>query len=116
MIAIAQPTHLLVVYDLQRKDFMECPQCLRGEFRRTARKGFFERHIYVRFGYFPWKCPTCRFRTLLKSRGERTTDRTPSASPQNALYPGPERRHRTHADVANTSTQNTNSTSQSRSS
>ena len=55
---------------------MQCPKCARGEFRRTARKGFLEKHIYPRFGYFPWKCPVCKYRTLHKNRGQRSSDRT----------------------------------------
>jgi len=75
---------------------MECPECSRGEFRRTTRKGFLEKSIYSLFGYYPWKCPVCRFRTLLKSRGERLTDRDPSAPPAalDTPYQGPERRAR----------------------
>ena len=73
---------------------MQCPECSRGEFRRTSRKGFFEKSIYSLFGYYPWKCPVCRFRTLLKSRGERLTDRDPTTPPAvlDISFPSPERR------------------------
>jgi len=54
---------------------MQCEKCARGELRRTARKGFLEQHIYARFGYYPWKCPVCKCRKLLKNRGQRSTDR-----------------------------------------
>ena len=54
---------------------MQCPKCDRGELRRTARKGFLEQEICARVGYYPWKCPACKYRTLLKNRGQRSTDR-----------------------------------------
>jgi len=59
----------------EHRSIMQCPKCDRGELRRTARKGFLERQIYARFGYYPWKCPTCKYRKLRKTRGKRSTDR-----------------------------------------
>jgi len=56
-----------------------------------------EKHVYPLLGYYPWKCPVCRFRTLFKSRGERLTDRDPSSPPavlDISAYEGPERRAR----------------------
>jgi len=88
---------------------MQCPECSRGEFRRTSRKGFLEKNLYALFGYYPWKCPVCRFRTLLKSRGERLTDRDPSSPPailEMPPYSGPERR-RVRAGVPDPTPKNT---------
>jgi hypothetical protein len=47
---------------------MQCTKCGRGEVVRSHRKGFFERKVFGALGYFPWKCPMCRRRLLLKRR------------------------------------------------
>lgn len=49
---------------------MLCPTCNRGgELARTRRVGLLERHLYPRFGYFPWICALCKVRIFLKTRG-----------------------------------------------
>ena len=54
---------------------MLCPTCNRGgELARTRRVGLLERHVYPRFGYFPWICALCKVRIFLKIRGERRLD------------------------------------------
>jgi hypothetical protein len=63
------------------ESFMQCPECHRGELRRTGRKGFLEQNLYGRFGYYPWRCPVCRHRMLVKNRGQRATDRTNTDRP-----------------------------------
>jgi hypothetical protein len=51
---------------------MLCPTCGHGgELSRALRVGFIERHVYPRFGYFPWICALCKVRIFLKNRGER---------------------------------------------
>jgi hypothetical protein len=51
---------------------MQCTKCKYGvPLVRAKRKGFLERNVYRRFGYYPWMCPYCKKQTLLKERGER---------------------------------------------
>jgi len=35
---------------------------------RLERKGFFERKILPKFGYYPWMCGVCRTSFLLRKR------------------------------------------------
>ncbi len=39
--------------------------------RRLPRHGFMQKHVYPRFGYYPWECPICRRTMILKKRGHR---------------------------------------------
>jgi hypothetical protein len=48
----------------------ECPKCSSFNVSRSERKRFMEKRFYAFFGYFPWKCLSCRERFLLKDRGE----------------------------------------------
>jgi hypothetical protein len=48
-----------------------CPACRTQTLRRTERKGFMQRLIYAGFGYYPWKCSTCKSIQLIKNRGRR---------------------------------------------
>ena len=47
---------------------MQCTKCDRGELVRSHRKGFFEKRVFAALSYFPWKCPVCKHRLLLKRR------------------------------------------------
>jgi predicted RNA-binding Zn-ribbon protein involved in translation (DUF1610 family) len=64
--------------DLQSTSFRQsgsaltCPTCGKQMLKRTSRKGFMQRVVFVRFGYYPWKCGSCRSVRLLKNRGMRT--------------------------------------------
>ncbi|ADV84716.1 hypothetical protein AciPR4_3967 [Terriglobus saanensis SP1PR4] len=48
----------------------ECPTCNSFNISRSERKSLFEKRFYSFFGYFPWKCLSCRERFLMKDRGE----------------------------------------------
>jgi hypothetical protein len=51
---------------------MQCTRCrVGGELTRTRRKGFMEEHVFSFFGYYPWRCSSCKQRTLRKKRSER---------------------------------------------
>ncbi len=46
-----------------------CEVCASGTMRRSERRGFFERHIFPLFGFYPWRCIRCRARIQMKDRG-----------------------------------------------
>jgi hypothetical protein len=48
-----------------------CPECGCKRLRRLARRGFLQRKVYSRFGYYPWECAACREPLLLKKRLQR---------------------------------------------
>jgi transposase-like protein len=48
-----------------------CPKCGSDRPRRVERKGFFEKRIYPLFGYYPWRCPSCRAAFYLRKRYRR---------------------------------------------
>jgi hypothetical protein len=63
-----------------------CPSCRYGEFRRINRRGWIERDVLSRLGWFPWECVICRRKKLfrdegLKSRSDATPD-TPQGERQ----------------------------------
>jgi hypothetical protein len=59
---------------------MNCEKCGRGELVRTGRTSVLERHLYSRFGFYPWVCTICRKVTVLRDRGERRkSKRTPES-------------------------------------
>jgi len=35
------------------------------------RVGFLQNRVYSIFGFYPWKCPECKTRYLLRARGSR---------------------------------------------
>lgn len=48
-----------------------CPKCRLDTMQRDHRNGFLERVVFPWFHLYPWECPHCRTRKLLKSRGIR---------------------------------------------
>ena len=56
-----------------------CSYCKRDGIRRTGRRGFAENFLYPLLGYFPWWCPKCKTRSLLRHRGEMSACRGTSA-------------------------------------
>ena len=52
-----------------------CQTCRTQTLHRIARKGFMQRAIYSRFGFFPWKCSMCKTVQLIKNRGKRSRRR-----------------------------------------
>jgi hypothetical protein len=53
------------------KGALVCPTCGTLTLYRVSRKGFAQRVVFARFGYFPWDCKTCKVVQLLKNRGTR---------------------------------------------
>ena len=50
---------------------MQCPECHQMSMHRVSRSGFLETRIFPKFGYYPWECPRCEIKKLLKARGIR---------------------------------------------
>ena len=50
---------------------LTCPKCAKQTLYRVKRTGLFQRFLYSRFGYYPWKCKICQAVQLYKSRGVR---------------------------------------------
>jgi DNA-directed RNA polymerase subunit RPC12/RpoP len=50
---------------------MRCPECHEISMHRVSRSGFLETKILSRFGYYPWECPNCEIKRLLRARGTR---------------------------------------------
>lgn len=47
---------------------------------RLRRTGFLETKLFPVFGFYPWKCPQCKAKQLLRSRGKRQRKLTPQTS------------------------------------
>jgi len=58
---------------------MQCTKC-GSNLRRLARKGFLQKEIFPRFGYYPWECPVCHGTIMLKKRYQRKTHRVPKSN------------------------------------
>jgi hypothetical protein len=46
-----------------------CPQCRGYHTTRAHRRTFFQKVVFTRLGYYPWKCIDCSHRFLSKNRG-----------------------------------------------
>jgi hypothetical protein len=46
--------------------------CGKQSLYRTSRKGFLQRVVLSRFGYYPWKCGMCKNVQMVKNRGVRS--------------------------------------------
>lgn len=58
-----------------------CPDCKRGNLRRSSRHGFLETFVYSLAGMYPWRCRNCGTRALMRDRGEtRRSTRVPAMS------------------------------------
>jgi hypothetical protein len=55
----------------KKKDVPLCPKCKNSVMDRVARDGLLESRVYSKAGLYPWECPLCRNRTLVKNRGLR---------------------------------------------
>lgn len=66
-----------------------CPCCGQQALIRVARTGFLKERIFPKFGFYPWECPQCRKKLLLRKRGFSYNRRFTSAGTENAkLTPG----------------------------
>jgi len=61
---------------------MHCSQCGCKGLIRLRRTGFLELRFFPIFGYYPWKCPKCRAKCLLRHRGKRKKKLTAQAGAQ----------------------------------
>jgi len=50
---------------------MQCRNCDCKQIFRMKRVGFLQNRVYSIFGFYPWKCPECKTRYLLRARGSR---------------------------------------------
>ena len=53
---------------------VKCPKCQALQARRTEQKGFFQKLILQKLGYFPWQCRFCKSEFVLRNRGPRSSD------------------------------------------
>jgi hypothetical protein len=45
-----------------------CRFCRSGRVYRIYREGFLQRRIYPLFGFYPWRCRTCKTSVMLHKR------------------------------------------------
>ena len=50
---------------------MQCRNCDCKQIHRMKRVGFLQTRIFPLFGFYPWKCPECKTRYLLRARGSK---------------------------------------------
>ena len=48
-----------------------CPQCHGYHTTRAHRRTFLQKVVFVRLGYYPWKCVDCSHRFLSNDRGHQ---------------------------------------------
>jgi DNA-directed RNA polymerase subunit RPC12/RpoP len=46
---------------------VHCEYC-GNALRRLPRHGFMQKEVYSWFGYYPWECPLCREKTLVRQQ------------------------------------------------
>lgn len=49
-------------------DGLQCSTCGSTRLRRLEREGFLQSKVYSFFGYYPWRCSTCKTSFLMKRR------------------------------------------------
>jgi hypothetical protein len=54
-----------------------CARCGDGPLRRVNRKGWLERVLLPKLGFFPWECVQCRTRRFVRDSGEGPAKRKP---------------------------------------
>ena len=50
------------------KEKWQCPTCGSRRLRRLERMGFLQNKVYSMFGYYPWRCGTCKTSFYLRRR------------------------------------------------
>jgi hypothetical protein len=63
---------------------MHCRYCPCNKIQRMRREGFLQNKVYPLFGFYPWRCPECKTRYLLRSRGAKHTRPQSAAGAQSA--------------------------------
>jgi hypothetical protein len=61
---------------------MRCTNCDCRELLRLRRDGFLENRILPIFGFYPWHCPQCKAKQLLRYRGKKRRKLTPQTNPE----------------------------------
>lgn len=61
------------------KSALRCTLCGGERVRRMDRHGWKEQLLFSFFGYYPWRCSTCRSKIFLKRRGGDNQSRGHSA-------------------------------------
>jgi DNA-directed RNA polymerase subunit RPC12/RpoP len=55
---------------------MRCPNCSKGRMFRS-KQSVFERLVYGRLGFYPWRCHRCSVRKMLRAREEQQNKPSP---------------------------------------
>jgi hypothetical protein len=61
-----QRLHMLQVEVVQAP--VHCPHCGARALYRRERRGFLQRRVFPRLGFYPWNCASCRKSALLRLR------------------------------------------------
>jgi len=61
---------------------MQCTQCSCKSLFRLRRTGILETKFFPLFGFYPWRCPACKSKLLLRSRGKRHRKAAIQPSPE----------------------------------
>ena len=62
----------------QGSNYLTCPDCGRPQMRRLPRYGFLQDWFWPRLGFYPWECPICRKMRMVRFRGKRVRQKSPS--------------------------------------
>ena len=54
-----------------------CDRCGGAPYRRVNRKGWLERVLLPKLGFYPWECVHCRIRRFFRDSGEPSGRRKP---------------------------------------
>jgi hypothetical protein len=52
-----------------------CPFCSSEQVYRIHREGFLQMRIYPLFGFYPWRCRTCKTNVMLRMRKDKERTR-----------------------------------------
>lgn len=55
---------------------MQCPSCSKGRMFRSKQSAF-EKFVYSRLGFYPWRCNACRSRKMFRAREEQQSKPAP---------------------------------------
>ena len=58
---------------------MHCSHCGHKHLVRLRRTGFLEVKLLPLLGFYPWKCPECRSKLVLRHRGKKVGKIAPAA-------------------------------------
>jgi len=58
-----------------RESHLHCKMCGSSRVFRVFRQGFLQEKVYPLFGYYPWRCRSCRGAMMLRKRKIKRTRR-----------------------------------------